>query len=756
MKVNRRYCYTQSAVDYHTNDEDEIASWEYGPPIVIPPHPGFELVKAPKGTVKKAYGQFYRADTEDLEIEFAEIKKYEDMQYFIRKDLEREEITEEVAREKWDEVKEKLIFHYKKAISIISPKYSLGWNRWSEDILELFVDDRMHRVLWGSGNCGKSAVTGLLLYTKWRVNPRGRMVVLAAKVLKESEERVAGYIKEIHMDSPKSSIYKFAINPSSKNDGIYCMIKDKHSGKLVPGDRSCIVHLPVKMNRKDMDNLSNIITTSGGEELDDSLFLSDVGGNLLGKHPDDRLILAFDEAQEIPGVILRSRIFSNWYTNEKVDVFAWGNPAIINISAPHEHDLLYSLGTSNLNYLDVKEIETKSGETGWWWWDDTKVLHLTMLDSPKEDQDEIDWARYSGRERLTFLAGNSNVERIKARTKQDSPSWYAQVLGFPYLIDTAQGDAGVLAPATVKTCSEYPLLWVDEDKCEWFMGVDPSISGHYDKAAIVIGRMGLMTDGRMGVDIMHGKYCENIEPVEGVEFSDVAVNRIYDLCLKHNIPLKNVSIEAHATGEVFRYALQKHIEKGEKRKWADEYGRGEMYHIVNPMQSPTERILFRKYEKFEQAKDVVANMATEFWVAIRCAVISRQMFNLPDVVLQQFYSRYLERVQNGTRFRIETKQQMRKRGLKSPNEADAVSFMFDLMRNRGFRFAYYGKWQHKEIYGEEYFRGKAQDQVMDGLGVVGRMLGLGDKIRVAGGGEREGKRRQESRVRRNFISIDGV
>lgn len=686
------------------------------PKHLIPPHPGFDLVELPNGSMAKlAYNQLYTQDTEDLEIELEHISKFE---------------KELPLRQGGAKASKKAIkFHYKKAVSIISPDIAAGWNRWSENILELFIDNKTHKIVWGSGNCGKSVIFAMLLYIKWRVRPNKRMVVIASKIVKDASARVFGYIKKIHLEAPKSKVYRFNLKDGQNNRGIYVSIYDETKNRWVDDDRACIVNLPVKVDAKN----------------------NEVGSNLLGKHPDDRLILAFDEAQELLGKLLSDRIFLNWYTNPRLDVYAWGNPMPVDWYNPEEWDMLFKLGAGKLSLQSLRKKEKEASMTTSWSWSDTTVLHISMMDSPKDDEDErfysVELPDGTRDSRLHFLAGKDSVSRIAEKTSPHSPSWYSQVLGFPFIDSAGNTTPGVLTPLIVKESKKYPLMWKTPlSQLQYFMGVDPSISDRGDDCCIVVGRMGLMMDNRMGVDLMNGKYCKTVKQVEGEEFIDTTIKLMHRLSIECNIPLKNIAVETHGVGEVLRYALQTHIESGMWSKY-----RGQSYHIVSPTVDVTTRPLFKTLGRMLPAKDVVMDCMTEYWVAVRCAFLTRQIFNVPEQIIGQFYNRQLKKNGAGTKYRLESKEDMKKRGIRSPGAADALCIMFEHTRNVGFSYKFYNKGSYTPYFGAQYEYKQEQKRIKHRLGLASRILQLDENM----GNATYGTHKKRS-PRNGLFNVDAV
>jgi hypothetical protein len=282
----------------------------------------------------------------------------------------------------------------------------------------------------------------------------------------------------------------------------------------------------------------------------------------------------------------------------------------------------------------------------------------------------------------------------------------------------------------VRESRKYPLLWKDERDLNYYMGVDPSVSGKNDAASIVVGRAGLMMDNRIGVDLMDGAGCMEVKLLEEQNFTDSIIESMWSACVKWNIPIDRIGIDTHGTGEVIRYAIQTHIERGDK--WNRDIDRGKTFHIINPTQGPTERQLFKVLGVFLPANEMVATYITELCVALRCLILNRQGFNFPENVLQQLYNRYLETVGNSTKYRVESKDSMKKRGIPSPNNADAACNMFEVIRRHNFKFKYYNAGGYKSIFGPHYDEEKARQVTAKRVGMVSRMFGMGI-------GERRGK-----------------
>lgn len=689
---------------------------EFTSPYIIPPHVSFEIVRLSDGVFKKlAHGRFFDAFITDFEIELAFIQKFEFSQSYD------ERVTALYDAATLAYAKERLKLHYRNCIAIISPKIAEGWNRWSEYILDLFVSNNLYRVLWGSGGCGKSSMFAVLRYICWRVNPSERMCVIASMVVKESKARVFGYISEIHAKAPPSTYHKIEIYVGATNKGIYTQFQDS-TGKWVNNERGCIVALPIKVD-------------ATSETL---------GDNLIGLHPEDRLDIDFDEGQEIPGKISEMKIFLNWLTNRpKVYMNFWGNPNPVTFHAKQNYDILFQMGVGNMTEEQVKDREKHLEACDRWDIDKAAVLRLSTLDSPKDDPEEAENLKMSFgavKHRLAFLSGRDVIESLPEGVSKVSPAYYSQIYGFPFIDYSGEWSKGVLSPRLVALAQEYGLFWRSEPhQLRWFMGVDSAPTGTGDACSIVCGRTGLMMDGRMGVDVANGEFCRTLMKVEeGDEhsFTDYVIAEMLKLSRHLRIPLCNIGIETHSSGEVLKYAMQKSIERGD---WGTGWKTQGKHFIVSPVIAPTERYMFKEIGKMLQAKDICADINTEYWLAARCGVQTRQIFNMPDKVLNQFYNRELLLTANAQKYRVERKKEMSKRGVASPNDADAFCNMLEVARRKGafdFRFRTTGEYDaHFTPELEARMRG---NKVKARMSQVGRVLGI--DLNGARGGARAGAR----------------
>jgi len=167
-----------------------------------------------------------------------------------------------------------------------------------------------------------------------------------------------------------------------------------------------------------------------------------------------------------------------------------------------------------------------------------------------------------------------------------------------------------------------------------------------------------------------------------------------------------------------------------------------MYHRVNPMRNPTERSMFLELGQPLPSDQCCVNITTEYWVALRCAIQTRQLYNIPEVVVQQLLNRGIKTV--GGKLKMETKLDMKNRGVPSPNETDSAAIGFDLIRNWNFEY----RFMNINAEGHRYFEvmqlARAKERRAENLGIVSAMLGLQKNFHplVGESGKQEKKRKR--------------
>ena len=148
---------------------------------------------------------------------------------------------------------------------------------------------------------------------------------------------------------------------------------------------------------------------------------------------------------------------------------------------------------------------------------------------------------------------------------------------------------------------------------------------------------------------------------------DKIADAFVDRCVKAGVRPENTIIDVSGEGQgVFEEIC---------RKWGTE--------AVNQCEfggAASERLISPK--RGLKANEMYANRVTELWYEARRFAIGDQLRGLDDDTLQELCSRKRgERL--GRKIKIESKEDMKKRGLRSPDAGDAVVLMCELVQMKG-------------------------------------------------------------------------
>ena len=85
---------------------------------------------------------------------------------------------------------------------------------------------------------------------------------------------------------------------------------------------------------------------------------------------------------------------------------------------------------------------------------------------------------------------------------------------------------------------------------------------------------------------------------------------------------------------------------------------------------------------------------------------------------------YNRKLDFSNKYKVEKKPDMRKRGIKSPNEADALAAALDLIRSRGFRYQYHTKAEYNYKFGPLAEQSLDVKRVRQRSSMISSMLGI--------------------------------
>ena len=367
---------------------------------------------------------------------------------------------------------------------------------------------------------------------------------------------------------------------------------------------------------------------------------ADASGRIRGKHaPRKRLIL--DEADDMPDVIYET--FANVRTDPDVKIVDMSNAV----------DRYSNFG---------KACEP---EAGWHSIHDTDLfwrtrgggicIHLDGLQNPnmKAGLDK------NGQKKYHFMLGPKEVEEIKREHGEDSAQWWSYVRGF-FPPD------GIVSKVWPSAAIEAAKKQIEFDfKPEPCATLDPAFS--YDECVLHVGNIGKLRDGRRAIQAAKSFKINTKQTASEPEDYQIA-HEVMRICKEAGVEPKNYIQDKTGNGRGVYAVLQK--------EWSPDVGG------INYSGEATERPL--RVGQMDKANEWVKYFVSELW--FRASYLAYDgliggLGNLHPKTLEDLNSRRYETVQTskGKRMVVESKDQMRKRLGRSPDNGDAFSQFGELL-----------------------------------------------------------------------------
>lgn len=278
-----------------------------------------------------------------------------------------------------------------------------------------------------------------------------------------------------------------------------------------------------------------------------------------------------------------------------------------------------------------------------------KCLRLDAWDSPNI-RDKNKW---------TGLIRQEDIDRIVKIKGENSPAAWVMLRG---LHPPEGADTTVLSePMFVRFNCRAPVLWYrDFTKCA---ALDPAFGG--DNCCIRRFDYGLDVEGKMKVFFHPCVYLKiDATLLDKPEEYQVA-EQAKAFCISHGILPENFIGDSTGTTGGAMAVL--------KREWSARIHERSFAGLA------TDRIVSEENPK--PAKEEYDRFVTELWFSFREFVEADMVRGLDNKTASQFCSRHFE-IRN-RKARIETKVEMKGRGLSSPDEGDTTALAIDLLRDKG-------------------------------------------------------------------------
>ena len=344
--------------------------------------------------------------------------------------------------------------HMKAAHDYLWPEQIKVWTHWDEIKFRTHCEDWEMITYAGGANCSKSFTAAKIAVIFWLANPKHRAVLVMSTTLESLNSRIYGYVCRLLSE-----------------------IKVPFEYRMYGGNQPRIM-LPQKLTKGRKDYLHSISAVAAKRGDSDTAI-----SGLIGRHPDEGMMIVADEATDLPTVLLS---------------------AVPNLFAKIETKQLVAIGNSNLKFDLHGALSTP--KDGWGSvdpmkvskWETTQEKGVCLFFNPY-DSPAITCVDPAVRARVEkFYITAAQIEAKKKLYGEQSDSFYRFVLG--YWRDEVAEDAVV----SRKFINEFRVT----ERGEWSgladvrvcAGLDPAFSTGGDDCVLRLGLLGQCVDGRIMLD----------------------------------------------------------------------------------------------------------------------------------------------------------------------------------------------------------------------------------------------------------------
>lgn len=288
-------------------------------------------------------------------------------------------------------------------------------------------------------------------------------------------------------------------------------------------------------------------------------------------------------------------------------------------------------------------------------WDSRMGWHVLRLDGLKSPN------IVAGTDIYPFLLTNSGLANIREQRGENSPEWWSYVRAwYP-----PSGAVQAVFPTEIIDKSRKKITWYSTTTP--IASCDPAFDGG-DTCSLVIGKMGRLMEAPTKTGIEVNKFIsikrkDTDKPIS-IDFGD----QIMAILKNENVEPENFAIDS--TGNAL--GMSDYIQHAWKAKILP----------VNFGGAPTDMMITT--EDTRKASTRFDRFVSELWYVARewMKLGLLAIPNPPRDLSIQLEGRLYELIPTSGKIRVETKIKMKERGLKSPDEADALMLLVHLARTR--------------------------------------------------------------------------
>jgi hypothetical protein len=528
-----------------------------------------------------------------------------------------------------------LPYHVKEACRLLWPQRY--WHRWSDLLCETFLYAPGRTGCFGPSSSQKShhfTMFALVMFYAW---PKGTTVLISSTTRDDLQRRIWGYVVEL--DKEAREIY-----PDLPGHFVESEMKLLADAKDVEG-------------RSKKAGVMGVACKKGGQWQGLEGYVGTKAPKVEGR--EGVMLLVCDEAHFMPVGFLDA--LANLESNVNCYAAIMGN--LPNVENPLGWACEPKDGWESLPDTEVSRVyRTK--------WVNGRAIQLVGMDSPNLDYPE-------GQEPFMGLIGRRYIEQCAVNYGRDSTKFHMFASG-------KVPQAGIHCTVfTKQECIKHEatagVMWGHEQVQRGY-GLDAAYSGLGGDRTVGFPFV-------FGKDV-HGKWRFWLGPMHvypgsrdaKVTHAEAIAVECKRQCEAAGIAPENVYFDGTGRSE---------LTSAFARLWSSEVVPIEFGGPATARPAFTGE-MWRQNEKKEKSAgtlktcaEVFDRFVTELWFALKWCIVADQMRGLPQEVIDEGSLRKFEIVRGG-REAVETKEEMKERGLRSPDCTDAVVTALEGARRMGF------------------------------------------------------------------------
>lgn len=511
---------------------------------------------------------------------------------------------------------------FKKVHDMLWPKMAATNNAWQDRIFKAHCDGWAQIVLAAGAGAGKSLGAAKVAIEFWLGNPTKRMVVISSTTLDSLQNRIWGYVIKLMEDMALPVPWKLV---------------EGHSPKITfPG-------------RKDkLHGMFAVAVKTGETERTIS--------SIIGRHPEDGLMLILDEATDISSNIVQALANLEQGT-PYFQLMAIGNSS-------SKNDLHGALATPREGW---KSIDPNTHAE----WPTCHERGICLYFNPWSSPAIHDPSPEKREILSQYLINKEKIEALEEKYGKDSDSYYRFVLGF---WRAQAADQVLITVEFLRESGVFELAhWTGYHELIRVAGLDPAISQGKKGCVLRFAILGQEVSGKVVLDFRDTRFIHYIDITHGDERSSERqlAQKIVAILREMQCSLYSLALDASGLGRTL----------------------GDLLRLT--MQSTYEplRIVSSNADKLNEKNDNLMVIGPlECWQTIKKFIQQGQIRGLDEKTAQQLFNRRIIIDDKTRKEKLEPKKEYVARMLAinpalahSPNEADAaILTLISAIQRHGF------------------------------------------------------------------------